>query len=363
MSYLATEHTESASPVDDWPDRCRHWLDQHIAGQPQRKRRERENRPLILTGEGLAVRVDKGCLLIKDGHTHYPSPKRAWRFFPGGLDLPPRIVLVDGSGQVTLDALDWLSDQSIPLIRLRWDGELGATMSANGYAADPEKVAWQLRARDCERTRHEFAQPLTRQKLLATKDTLEALVPASADRDKAIEVVKGSLAFIDAGNAETVSDLLGQEGKVALSYWRAWRSLDLKWVSEAKHPIPEEWRTFTTRSSLHARPSAPNRRASHPVNAMLNYAYAMLITQKKIEAIADGYDPMIGVVHNQRGPKKENTASFALDLMEPKRPVVDRAILQLITEETFSGADFQLQSDGVVRLNPELARVLLLFDR
>jgi CRISPR-associated protein Cas1 len=33
--------------------------------------------------------------------------------------------------------------------------------------------------------------------------------------------------------------------------------------------------------------------------------------------------------------------------MEPLRPVVDRAPLKLIAEETFSGADFQLQSDGV----------------
>ena len=38
------------------------------------------------------------------------------------------------------------------------------------------------------------------------------------------------------------------------------------------------------------------------------------------------------------------------------RPVVDRVILQLLNEETFIGADFKIQSDGVCRLNPELAR-------
>jgi CRISP-associated protein Cas1 len=54
--------------------------------------------------------------------------------------------------------------------------------------------------------------------------------------------------------------------------------------------------------------------------------------------------------------KKRQAPSFALDLMEPLRPVVDRAVLKLIFEETFSGAHFQLQSDGVCRLNPELAR-------
>lgn len=42
--------------------------------------------------------------------------------------------------------------------------------------------------------------------------------------------------------------------------------------------------------------------------------------------------------------------------MEPMRPVVDRAVLQLVQENTFTGADFSIQQDGVCRLNPELAR-------
>jgi CRISP-associated protein Cas1 len=99
-----------------------------------------------------------------------------------------------------------------------------------------------------------------------------------------------------------------------------------------------------------------NWNASHPINAMLKYAYAVLMTEMRIKAIADGFDPMLVIVHDQRHYFKERTPSFALDLMEPLRPVVDRAILKMAAEETFSGADFQLQSDGVCRLNPELAR-------
>jgi CRISPR-associated protein Cas1 len=38
------------------------------------------------------------------------------------------------------------------------------------------------------------------------------------------------------------------------------------------------------------------------------------------------------------------------------RPVVDRAVLQLIDTVTFTGADFSIQRDGVCRMNPELAR-------
>lgn len=42
--------------------------------------------------------------------------------------------------------------------------------------------------------------------------------------------------------------------------------------------------------------------------------------------------------------------------MEPMRPVVDRSVLQLIDDVTFTGADFSIQPDGVCRMNPELAR-------
>jgi CRISPR/Cas system-associated endonuclease Cas1 len=42
--------------------------------------------------------------------------------------------------------------------------------------------------------------------------------------------------------------------------------------------------------------------------------------------------------------------------MEPMRPVVDRAVLEIVTNETLSGSDFSSQHDGACRLNPELAR-------
>ncbi len=58
-------------------------------------------------------------------------------------------------------------------------------------------------------------------------------------------------------------------------------------------------------------------------------------------------------MHNRISPDRH---SFVFALMEPLRPVVDRAILKLIDQETFSGVDFVLQTNGVCRLNPELTR-------
>jgi CRISP-associated protein Cas1 len=88
---------------------------------------------------------------------------------------------------------------------------------------------------------------------------------------------------------------------------------------------------------------------------MLNYAYAVLIAQTQIRLIVEGYDPTIGVMHEKKALRGINPG-FALDHMEPMRPVVDRAVLQLINSMTFTGADFSIQHDGVCRMNPELAR-------
>jgi CRISPR/Cas system-associated endonuclease Cas1 len=47
---------------------------------------------------------------------------------------------------------------------------------------------------------------------------------------------------------------------------------------------------------------------------------------------------------------------LVFDLMEPERPKVDRAVLGFLKSEAFHPADFTIREDGVVRLNPELAR-------
>src|SRR3982751_3305167 len=89
--------------------------------------------------------------------------------------------------------------------------------------------------------------------------------------------------------------------------------------------FPPSWRTIGPRSSLLAEKTSKNRNATHPINAMLNYAYAVLLGQLKIQLVAEGYDPTIGIMHHdyRGGP------AFVLDHMEPLRPVVDRQVLRL----------------------------------
>lgn len=344
--------------ANEWLERCEYWEAAYQASIPKRKRRERRSAPLILTGNGLSIRVDRGSLWIKDGLTHYPQEKSEYRFFQGGLENPPRIVLVDGNGQITLDAIDWLAEQKIPLIRLRWDGAFASVVTTGGQAADQEKVRWQYETRHDPEARLAFAYPLITEKARNTLETLEAFIPDGPSKDSARKTISNALAKIEAQELAKLSDLLGQEGIIASAYFRAWENVKITWSGTDRYPIPNEWRTYRSRAAM--REEKPqNRHATHPVNAMLNYAYAMLCSQKQIEAIADGYDPMLGVIHDRRKRVRGITPAYALDLMEPERPIMDRRVLTLLRETDLHPADFTLSSQGKCRIGPELSRRLV----
>jgi CRISPR/Cas system-associated endonuclease Cas1 len=86
----------------------------------------------------------------------------------------------------------------------------------------------------------------------------------------------------------------------------------------------------------------------------LNYAYTVLQSELQIQAVADGYDPALGIMHEGGG----GSAAFIFDLMESHRAAVDRKILEFVNGHVFDPADFVLRSDGVCRLNPEMARFI-----
>jgi hypothetical protein len=50
---------------------------------------------------------------------------------------------------------------------------------------------------------------------------------------------------------------------------------------------------------------------------------------------------------------------FVFDWMEPERPKVDRAVLDFVRGHVFDPADFVIRADGVCRLNPEMARMVV----
>ena len=164
-----------------------------------------------------------------------------------------------------------------------------------------------------------------------------------------------TLARFDENPPASVTELRTLEANAAAAYFRAWRGIPIKWRGTSRRPIPEAWKAIQQRTSSFQ--LAGNRNAAHPVNAILNYAYAVLQSQILITTVAEGYDPTIGIMHEAR----DGSSAFIFDLMEPKRPKVDRIVLEFIKGHVFDPADYIIRTDGVCRLNPEMARYVASF--
>ena len=171
-----------------------------------------------------------------------------------------------------------------------------------------------------------------------------------------MEIAYSTLTQLDEMRPKTISQLRVLEANAAAAYFRAWKGMPIKWRGIGKRPIPDAWKEIQQRTSIFH--LAGNRNASHPVNAILNYAYTVLQSEIQINAISEGYDPTIGIMHEG----SDGSAAFVFDLMEPERPATDRKVLEFIKGHVFDPADFVIRSDGVCRLNPEIARcVVTLF--
>jgi len=248
--------------------------------------------------------------------------------------------------------LRWLSEQSIPLIQIDWQGRVVAVVGTS-YGFNTERVAAQIAAQRSGRALS-IARSLIAAKIDNSIETLQSL-PSTQSRKAAASMLRKAATELARRPPRSITGLLGMEGGVAFNYFNAWRSLPLRWKGTGRRPIPEDWHRIGQRQSLSARKKLHNRFASHPVNAMLNYAYAVLESQVRMQIVTEGYDPNIGYLHS---PDPDRPA-LVFDLMEPLRPVADRKILEFVQSHTFHPADFTIRSDGVCRLNPELARQLV----
>lgn len=117
---------------------------------------------------------------------------------------------------------------------------------------------------------------------------MKRALPDTRARMLALDKAAGSAERLENRAVRSVEDVLLVEAGAAAAYFAAWRGLPLRWRSRSRFPVPETWQFAQSRSSMRDRRGLTNRHATHPVNAMLNYAYAVLHTQVQIEAVSEG---------------------------------------------------------------------------
>ncbi len=331
----------------EWAQRLEYWAiksRQNPFNHRNNKRRDR--RPIIICGHGARLQIERKTLLIQNGFTHFPHVREIYRYFPGDPHLPSRIIIIDASGSISFAVLNWLAEQGIPLVKLDWQGNLLCIGNA-AYSADPKLVAVQRNSIKSGAAQQEFRK-LIAEKFRNSIKTL-GLLPKSPIKLEAINYLNSAIIELSSRKSISSDQMLGIEGQAAVCYFAVWREIPLKWKLSKKEFIPQDWDKIGPRRSAIGK---SNRNARHPLNAMLNYAYALLHNQVKMQIIAEGRDPTIGLSHSQ----VKYRDALVLDRMEPLRPVVDGLVLELLMKETLTRADFTITKEGFCRLNPQLAR-------
>lgn len=146
--------------------------------------------------------------------------------------------------------------------------------------------------------------------------------------ETALEELKDLLPKIaQAGSAET---LLGLEGNAARIYFSQFAGM-LKPSGDAKSGLAFD---FTHR----------NRRPPRdPVNALLSFAYSMLIKDLTVTLLSVGFDPFLGFFHRPRYGRP----ALALDMAEEFRPLIaDSVVIQVINTGEVQPGDFLGRTAG-----------------
>ncbi|HRQ83036.1 MAG TPA: CRISPR-associated endonuclease Cas1, partial [Azospirillaceae bacterium] len=139
------------------------------------------------------------------------------------------------------------------------------------------------------------------------------------------------------GAAGGFDSLLGVEGAAARLYFAA---------------FPQLLRNSDPAFRFAGRTRRP---PADPVNAMLSFAYAMLLRHWLAALAAAGFDPYLGFFHRPLAGR----AGLALDMMEPFRPLVaDSAVVGAINNGEIRGDDFD-RDGGAVLLNANGRKALI----
>lgn len=133
--------------------------------------------------------------------------------------------------------------------------------------------------------------------------------------------------------AKSLEQLLGFEGNAARLYFSRFdrmlraRDLDTHWDFEGRNRRPPR----------------------DPVNAMLSFAYALLVKEVTSALYAEGLDPWWGLYHQPRHGKP----ALALDLMEEFRPIIaDSAVVTAVNTGMVGRSDFTRHALGCILTPP-----------
>jgi CRISPR-associated protein Cas1 len=149
-----------------------------------------------------------------------------------------------------------------------------------------------------------------------------------------------------AGESTDLAGLLGIEGNAARLYFGSFSGM----IKERAGANGESFQ-FEKR----------NRRPPRdPVNALLSFAYSLLVRELTTCLYSVGLDPYVGFLHQPRAGRP----ALALDLMEEFRPLVaDSVVLTLLNNGEATPGDFVTSRAGCAMKEPVRKRLIETYER
>ena len=251
-------------------------------------------------------------------------------------------VVVLGNIYLTTPCLHELMWRGIPVTWHSYGGWFFGHTVGNGHKNVELRTA-QYRASFDDRTCLRFARGLVSAKIQNCRTLLRRNWKRSESSNPVLVDLKSDSRR--AGRAASLPELLGVEGSAAARYFRCFAAM----LNEAESA--DLGFDFETRN---------RRPPKDPVNALLSFAYSLLVRAWTVTLTAVGFDAYRGLYHQPRYGRP----ALALDLMEPFRPLLaDSVVIQAINNGEVRPNDFKAAA-GAVNLTAEgRRRFISTFER
>jgi len=252
-----------------------------------------------------------------------------------------QLVLM-GNVYVTTPCLHELMRREIPISWHSFGGWFLGHSVGTGHKNVELRTA-QYRESFDDKTCLHLAKALVQAKILNGRTLLRRNWRGDEKPATLMDAFKRDVASV--ARAASLQELLGIEGAAAARYFGAFSGV-IKTKEGEELPFD-----FTSRN---------RRPPADPVNAMLSYAYSLLVRAWTVTLSAVGFDPYRGYYHQPRYGRP----ALALDLMEPFRPLIaDSCVIQAINNGEVRPSDFVSAAGSVNLTNDGRKRFIGTFER
>ena len=300
--------------------------------------------PILIKGYGISIYVDKRKLIIDNkaklnlkrdniGLNDLNKPVK-YEFYPH--QIPYDSIIIDGHyGSVSFEAMRWLSKHDVSIALLNWNGNLLSVTQPQ------ETLNAELKINQYEKylnpdLRLYIAGQIVKQKI---KSSLSLINNLSRFYNIDLTLINKEIQRMDYKN---INALMMYEGHIASAYWTE--------LSKIFNKLAPDF-NFQSRRNLSY---SWNMNASDPINALLNYGYAILESMVRKDINAVGLDASIGYLH-EIAPSKH---PLVYDLQELFRYIIDYSVIELL-ETKLKKSDFITTENYHIRLRPNIAKLLI----